>query len=132
MAAFGPLGSAYEGHGPRLRLLRMCVAVPTEFKDNISAQLIFKKCMHFSPAKVNNIKDVNKPSRSWSRSSLIDSDSDFDSWLVATTPGDSDSDSGSDSEPLVCIHMLLKYRHCVLLYCVGDARFRVINIFFAL
>ena len=29
------------------------------------------------------------------------SDSDFDSWLVATTPGDSDSDPDSDSAPLL-------------------------------
>ena len=31
---------------------------------------------------------------------MIDSDSDSDSWLVATTPGDSDSGSDSDSAPL--------------------------------
>ena len=31
---------------------------------------------------------------------MIDSDSDTNFWLVATTPDDSDSDSGSDSAPL--------------------------------
>ena len=45
-----------------------------------------------------NITDSNKTFRSQSRGSLIGSDSD--SWLVAMTPGD--SDSGSDSAPLVC------------------------------
>ena len=34
---------------------------------------------------------------------MIDSDSDSDYWLVATTPGDSDSGYDSDSAPLACM-----------------------------
>ena len=39
---------------------------------------------------------------------MIGSDSYSDSWLVATTPSDSDSDSGSDSAPLVFGYTFLK------------------------
>ena len=35
---------------------------------------------------------------------MIGSDFDSDSWLVPTTPVDSDSDSGSDSAPLLGSH----------------------------
>ena len=46
------------------------------------------------------ITDSNKTFRSRSRGKLIDSDPDSESWLVATTPGDSDAGSDSDSAPL--------------------------------
>ena len=58
-----------------------------------------KSVSKFSPALTNYITDSNKTFWSRSRGNLIDSDPDSDSRLVATTPGDSDSDSA----PLVKI-----------------------------
>ena len=69
------------------------------------AQIISKSACKFSPVKVNYITDSNKTFRIRSRGSLIDSDSDPDSRLVATIPGDSDFVSGSDPAPL----LYLKY-----------------------
>ena len=93
-----PLGSAFEGHGSPPPVNKyMCM--PHEFKRRCLHRLFPKSAYKFSPAQANYITDSNKTFRSRSRGRLIGSDSDSDSWLVATTPGD--FDSGSDSAPLV-------------------------------
>ena len=94
-AEFEPLGSAFEGHGS-LPLLNNYVCKPTEFKDDICTDYFQNVIVHASPplhTYANYITNSNKTFRSRSRGSLIGSDS----WLVATTPGD----SNSDSAPLV-------------------------------
>ena len=42
MAEFDPLVSAFEGHGPRPRLKRRCMCIPTEFKDDICTDYLPK------------------------------------------------------------------------------------------
>ena len=79
----------------RPRLIRKCVYLLN--LKTASAQNLSKKCV--SPAEANCITDSNKTFRGRSRGSFIDSDSD--SWLAATTPGDSDSDSDSGVEAFV-------------------------------
>ena len=69
--------------------------IPPELKKNDVCRDYFQKVHVHSPF-LGEFTDSNK-TLSWSRSrgSLIGSDSDFDSWLVATTLGDSDSDADS-------------------------------------
>ena len=98
MNTFDPLGSAFEGHGSPPSVNRY-VCIPSEGK-NVCTDY-FQKSMQIYPAQENYITDSNTTFRSRSRGSLIGSDSDSDSWLVATTPGDSGSDSGSESASLL-------------------------------
>ena len=70
--------------------VNMCVA--TEMEDDICKD--FKKLHANSSLQRQIISQIRaKAFRSQSRGSLVDSVSDSHSWLVATTPGDSNSDS---------------------------------------
>ena len=47
VAAFGPFGCVFEGHGPRSRLIRICVYFQN--LKMISAQIISKNASNFFP-----------------------------------------------------------------------------------
>ena len=94
MTALNLFGSGFEGHGsPPPANRYMCI--PPEFKRRCLNRLFPKSACKFPHTWANYITDSNKMFRSRSRGSLIGSNSDSDSLLVATTPGDSNSDSGS-------------------------------------
>ena len=80
MAAFGPLGLAFEGHvfPPPVDTYRY-VHTHLQNVKTISAQIISKSACSFSSAEANYITDTNKMFQSRSRGSLIDFDSDSDS-----------------------------------------------------
>ena len=99
MTAFGPFGSAFEGHDslPRLIGIGMCnvhCICLLNLKDDVCTDYFQEVYANCDILHRQNITDSNKTFWSRSRGSLIGSDSN--SWLVATTPGD------SDSAPLVC------------------------------
>ena len=105
ITAFDPFGSGIEGRSSPPPVNRYTRISP-EFKRQCLYRLFPKRACKFSHTLANYITNSTKTFRSRSQGSLIDSDSDFDPWLVAMTPSNSDSDSGSDSAPLIGMNIL--------------------------
>ena len=88
MVAFGPLGSAFEGHGSSPPG-NTDICLPKEFKDDICTDY-FQNVPANSPLHRQTV-GITDSKHSGVGVEAVLFDSVSDSWLVATTPGDSES-----------------------------------------